>query len=69
MKSVEALLEEKLVMQCELAAWKANGVLGYIKRKVASRVREVIVPLHAHEVPLGVLYSGMMAQNKKDVKL
>ena len=32
--------------QCVLATWKANSILGCIKRAVASRVREVSIPLY-----------------------
>ncbi|KAK4822049.1 hypothetical protein QYF61_008858 [Mycteria americana] len=41
--------------RCALAAQKANRILGCIKRIVASRMGEVILPLHSHETPPRVL--------------
>jgi len=60
-KDLGMLFEKKLKMtrQCVPSAQKANHILGCIKRRVASRSREMVLPFCSGESLPGVLHAAL----------
>ncbi|KFO73476.1 hypothetical protein N303_08829, partial [Cuculus canorus] len=70
-KDLEVLIDEDMSWQCVLTAQKANRVLSCIRRSMASRLREGILPLYSSLVRPHLKYCVQFCnpQHKKDMEL
>jgi len=72
-KNLEVMMDEKIDMshQCVLTAQKANSILCCLKSSMASRSREVILPLYSALVRPHLEYCVQLwsPQHRKDMDL